>query len=236
LKFFEAVKNLFPRSRAFSLLADNNGRKLAKSLAALPEDARSEAERVFLDVFPDTTRNVSRWRNVFGVVLSQKETAKQREILSLYWRLSGGGQSAVFLESALRVFNQGVRVTENVPLKNPRDSNVLRLCANGYKSFACGNKSAVNNFRTGNRNFEPTVLMNGTLGPYSVKNDPSYWPSCFYVGGGAARDEQNKIMFIQTITIEERWRNMFEYFVLRLKPLHATAVLYIDWKKEDDDD
>jgi len=53
-KFFEAIKQLFPRSRAFELFADNSKRKLIKGIAELPENIRREAELVYLDLFPDT--------------------------------------------------------------------------------------------------------------------------------------------------------------------------------------
>jgi len=75
-KFFEAIKQLFPRSRAFELFADNSKRKLIKGIAELPENIRREAELVYLDLFPDTTRFPEKWEKVFALFFTEAEFSK----------------------------------------------------------------------------------------------------------------------------------------------------------------
>ena len=68
--FFNAIKLLFPRSRAFELVKDTNKKKLIKAIAVLPEDIRLEMEKVYFDLFPETSRAIDDWEKVFAVVFS----------------------------------------------------------------------------------------------------------------------------------------------------------------------
>jgi hypothetical protein len=94
LKFFEAIKLLFPRSRASELFVDNDKRKMIKALSILPEDIRHEAELVYMDLFPDTTRFPEKWENTFAVYFAVKELPGRRNILESLWKINSGGQSA----------------------------------------------------------------------------------------------------------------------------------------------
>jgi hypothetical protein len=68
--FFEAVKLLFPRSRFFRLVTDNMLRKFVIGMSALPDDVRTEMEKTYSDLFPDTTRALSEWEKQFSVLFA----------------------------------------------------------------------------------------------------------------------------------------------------------------------
>jgi len=232
LKFFEAIKNLFSRSKAFELYVNNNKRKLIKGLSFLPEKIRQEAELVYFDIFPDTTRFPEKWENVFGIFFTEAELEKRRNILDSLWKINRGGQSAVFLEDMLKKINDGIKIIENIPLKNPREGNVLILSTCNSRSMVCGNKKAVCNYRVGESSFVPMVLQNDVSGLYSIPDNPEFWECCFYVCSQAERDNNNKIVFVKKIKIERKWKNFIEYIILKVKPVHTTAVLYIEWEGE----
>ena len=115
MKFFEAMKNLFSHSRAFQLFVDNNKRKFVKGLSLLPENVRKEAELVYFDIFPDTTRYPEKWEDVFGVLFTEAEQEKRREILDSLWKINRGGQGAYFLQTILEVIGD-IKVVENNPV------------------------------------------------------------------------------------------------------------------------
>jgi len=229
LRFFDAIKNLFSHSRAFQLFVDNNKRKLVKGLSFLPENTRQEAELVYFDIFPDSTRYPEKWERVFGVIFTEAEQEKRRDILDSLWKINRGGQSAIFLEEILQKIDSAIRVFENAPLRNPRDSNIAYPSCCDNKIMVCDNKQALCDFRLGDENFIPTLLMNDISEPYSFSTDPKFWETCFFVCKSVVRNNRNEILFIERLQIAAIWKNYIEYLILKIKPTHTTAVLFVEW-------
>jgi len=229
LNFFEAIKNLFSHSRAFQLFVDNNKRKLVKGLSFLPEHTRQEAELVYFDIFPDTTRYPDKWENVFGILFTEAELEKRRDILDSLWKINRGGQSALFLEEILQKIDGEIHVFENVPLRNPRDSNIAYPSCCDNQIMVCDHKQALCDFRVGDENFIPTLLMNNNSEVYNFPADPKFWETCFFVCKSVVRNNRNEILYIERLQIAERWKNYIEYLILKIKPLHTTAVLFVEW-------
>jgi len=234
-KFLEAVKALFPQSRAFELFVENKKYKLIKALCELPENVRKEGELVYFDLFPETTRYPQKWEEIFALYFTEREYEKRRKIIESMWKIIYGGQSAQFLQDVLQCIDPNIRVIENVPVKNPRDNNIAVLSVNCMKNMVCGNRQAINNFRIGDSGFVPSILQNDNSDFYSIPNNPLFWGLCFYIGRGVDRYNNKKIISIKKINIDIKWKNFIEYFILRIKPLHTTAVLYIDWMEDEDD-
>lgn len=227
--FFDAVKLLFPRSRAFNFTIDNNKRKLIKAIAVLPEDIRCEMEQVYFDMFPETSRCVADWEKVFAVVFSSKELEKQRNVLAALWRINKGGQSAVFLESILQNIDKDILVVENVPIGNPRRKNVVFVAVCKNKIMCCGNRKAVCGYRLGDEWFVPAVLRNDVSEVYSIKNDKKYWGFCFFVCKRVARNTKGEILYIEKLKLKKDFKKFVEYFILKIKPVHSVAVVFIEW-------
>lgn len=110
--FFEAVKNLFPHGRAFELFIDGNKRRLIDGLSVLPSDIRREAEKAYLDLFPETTRHPDMWEKIFSLYLTEAEYEKRRDILGALWKTISGDQGANFLEQVLRSIHPDFYVVE----------------------------------------------------------------------------------------------------------------------------
>lgn len=227
--FFDAIKLLFPLSRAFNFTIDNDKRKLIKAIAVLPEDIRHEMERVYFDMFPETSRCIDDWEKVFAVVFSSKELAKQRNVLAALWRINKGGQSAVFLESVLRNIDADILVVENTPVSNPRQRNLTHVAVCKNKIMCCGNKKAVCGYRVGDESFTPSVLRNDVSELYSIKNDPRFWVFCYFVCKHVVRNSKNEILYIEKLQIKKEFRNYIEYLILKIKPVHTVAVMFIEW-------
>ena len=229
MKYFEAIKNLFSQSRAFQFYVDNNKRKLIKGLSFLPENIRQEAELVFFDIFPYSTRFPEKWEEVFSVFFTHEELEKRRDILDTLWKINKGGQSWPFLQEILQKIDENIRVYENVPLRNPRDSNVAFLSVCDNKNMVCDNRRAVCDYRVGDEAFIPALLINDVSERYSIPNDPAYWEMCFFICKSVMRNSRNEILYIERLQIPERWKNYIEFLILKIKPLQSTAVLFVEW-------
>ena len=227
--FFDATKLLFPRSRAFNFTINSNKRKLIKAIAVLPEDIRHEIEQVYFDMFPETSRCVDDWEKVFAVVFSSEELEKQRNVLAALWRINKGGQSAVFLESVLQNIDKNILVVENIPIGNPRRKNVVFVAVCRNKIMCCGNKKAVCGYRLGDDGFVPAVLRNDVSEVYSIKNDKKYWGFCFFVCKRVVRNSKGEILYIEKLKLKKDFKKFVEYFILKIKPVHSVAIVFIEW-------
>ena len=227
--FFDAIKLLFPRSRAFNFTIDSDKRKLIKAIAVLPEDIRHEMEQVYFDLFPETSRCIDDWEKVFAVIFSSKELAKQRNVLAALWRINKGGQSAVFLESLLRSIDANILVVENTPVSNPRQRSITNVAVCGSKTLCCKNVKAVCGYRVGDESFSPSILRNDVSELYSIKNDPRFWVYCYFVCKRVVRNSRNEILYIEKLQIKKEFRNYIEYLILKIKPVHTVAVMFIEW-------
>lgn len=228
--FFEAIKNLLPRGRTFDITRKKRLREFFHALAVLPEKVRNEAEKVYLDLFPESTRSPERWEKAFLVIFTKTELLQRRAVLASLWEMNNRGQSLFYLEKILQNIFPKIRIFENYPVINPRQSNVVHTsCVCGFTKSYCGGREAVCGMRTGDENFIPTILRNDTADRYSIPNNPKFWEFCFFIGESYYWDRDNMIIYIDKLKIPEVYRNYIEYFILRLKPVHTVAVLDIMW-------
>jgi hypothetical protein len=232
LKYFEAIKILFSRSKSFELFVDNNKRKLIKGFSFLPEHIRHDFELVYFDLFPDTTRFPEKWEDVFAILFRDDELEKRRDILDSLWKINKGGQAWPFLQSILQALDSNIHVFENTPLRNPRDSNIAYYCVNGNKGMCNFNKYAKNAVRTGDASFVPVVLQNDVSGNYSIPNNPIFWETCFFVCKSVVRNSRNEITYIERLRINKKWQNYIEYMILKIKPVQSKAILFVEWTED----
>jgi hypothetical protein len=234
LKFFEAIKTLFPRSRAFELFIDNPKRKMIKAISVLPEDIRHDAELVYMDLFPDTTRYPEKWENTFAVYFTAKELPKRRSVIESLWKINNGGQSAMFLQDVLESMGN-IKVIENVPVINPRLVRIVDIAVCDNDVMICDGDQAVCDCRLGDENFIPTVLRNDVSEFYSLPVEPRWWEMCFFVCKNVFRDNNFNIAYVEPLKMNVDYRNYIEYLILRMKPVHSIALVFIDWIEEEQD-
>lgn len=230
--FFETIKALFPRSRAFELFARNSKRRLFEALSELPEHIRREMELVYFDLFPDTTRCPEKWESVFSIYLTASEQAKRREIIDVLWKQISGDEGTRFLESVLRKIDIGFKVVENVPAVDPRKQQSVMLCICDYVDMVCDNINACCDYREGDDTFIPGILQNDTSSIYAIPDNPDYWEMCFFVCKEALRNGSNEIMYVEPLNLPAVWKNIVEYLILKIKPVQSTAIVFVRWQED----
>ena len=236
-RFFGAIRSLLPTGRAWDITQKTNLRRVFESLVPLPDDIRRELEAVYMDNFPDTTRALEKWEEIFHVRFSASlfTYGERRIILKALWLMRYGNTTAQFMQSVLRMFFPGVRVTENVPVVNAPGVVFEYKSLNGMPYMCCGNRRAVCDYHIGNHDWVPTVLRNNTQAPWDMFGGDAYSSMCFFISRDVWRDVDGKIQVLQRLKIHEKWQAFFEYMVLALKPVHTTAILFVLYVPNDDE-
>lgn len=230
MSFFNAIKALFPRSKAFEMIQDSSLRKFVKGLSRLPDDVKANLESVYLDLFPESTRALEEWEKEFGVLFADEQYGDTRQgILKALWRSNTGGQTAEYLQGILQQVDNRILVIENVPVKNPRDANSVFACHCGFQSSVCGNKNMSCGFKVGDSEFVPAVLRNDSESVYDIPVDPIFWENYFFVCGGVVRNSRKEIVYCQKLVLDSKWKSYIEYLILKVKPVQTGALVFIQW-------
>lgn len=235
--FFRAVRALLPTGRAWDITQQTGLRKVFEAIVPLPDDIRRELEGVYMDYFPDTTRALEKWEEIFHVRFSASlfTDGERRIVLKVLWLLRYGNTTAEFMRSVLDVFIPGVRVTDNVPVANAAGLSYAYKSVNGNKYMCCGNRRAVCNFHVGERDWLPAVLRNDSQSAYDIPFAASYWSMCFFISGEVFRDGDGRFIAFGRKKVHEKWQKFVEYIVLALKPVQSTAILFIKYVPNDAD-
>lgn len=236
--FFRAVRALLPTGRAWDITQPTGLRRVFEAIVPLPQDIRKELEGVYQDYFPDTTRALEKWEEIFHVRFSASlfTDGERRIVLKVLWLLRYGNTTGEFMRSVLDVFIPGVRVTDNVPVGNALGLIFAYKSVNGNKYMCCGNRRAMCNFHVGDRNWYPAILQNDSMKAYNeIPNTAAYWPMFFFVSGEVFRDGDRKFIAFARKKVHEKWQRFVEYMVLALKPVQSTAIMFIQYVPNDAD-
>lgn len=234
MTFFNALKALFPRSKSFNLIHDAPLRRFVKGLSYLPDDVKTEMEKVYLDLFPDYTRALDEWEKQFAVLFADEQYGDTRYgILKSLWRVNRGGQTAEYLQELLRQVDNRILVLENNPVKNPRDANAVLAAICGYKTAVAGNKACCCGYKKGDADFVPAVIKNDSENVYDIPIDAAYWENCFFICGGVVRNSIGEIVYCQKLEINKKWKPFIEYLILKIKPVQTAAIVFIKWVDQD---
>lgn len=236
-KFFRAIRTLLPRGRAWNMTQQTNLRKLFEAIAPLPEDIRREMEEVYFDYFPETTRALEKWEEIFHVKFAASlfSAAERRIVLKVLWLLRYGNTTGEFMRSVLELIIPGVRVTDNVPVSNAVGLVFAYKSVCGNKYIRCGNRRAVCNFHVGDRSWLPAILRNDSQQPWDIPVNAQYWSMCFFISGEVFRDGDGKFISFARKKVHEKWKQFIEYVVLAVKPVQSTAILFLKYVPNDAD-
>lgn len=111
ISFFRTYQHLLPSARAWRLTTGKTLRALFEGLSTFPADAHSFVDKVWLDNFPDTTRELSEWELQFGLASTGLSEQERRERLTATWRALGG-QSPAYIQETLQAAGFDVWVHE----------------------------------------------------------------------------------------------------------------------------
>lgn len=227
--FFDTMKSLLPRNRFWQPTEGKFLTKVLRVISRVPDRIARELGLVYDDYFMDTTRGIDDWAKSFSVIFSEMEFPFRRTMMSILWQTANGGQSAFFLQKLLQQLDPKIKVIENSPVGNPRQTTIARMCICGFSETVCGGVHAVCDYREGDTDVTVTVIKNGTSVAYDIPIDPNYWAYCFFVCGGLRRAISGEIVYVEGVEVDARLRSFIEYLILRIKPVHTVAVLAINW-------
>lgn len=155
--FLRLFQHLLPNARAWRLTASKTLRSFFEGLSGIGADIVEYTDLVWLDIFPDTTRELGAWENQFALVAGQLNEADRRSRLDATWKALGG-QDARYIQATLRDagFNvwvhewwvPGTEGTPGVPVQaTPRNPlTVLReefTGISGQFTLGCGEALAL---------------------------------------------------------------------------------------------
>lgn len=109
--FFHVLRHLLPNGRAWRLTVDKNLRRFFQGLAGVGDDVKAFVDRVWLDVFPADTRELSEWERQFGLPDTGLSEQPARDRLDATWKALGG-QSPRYIQDTLRARGFDVYVHE----------------------------------------------------------------------------------------------------------------------------
>lgn len=228
--FFKVIQLLYPRSKLFRSITDNYFRRFLKSLGYVPDNVCDYLVQTYFDLFPKTTREIALWEKQFGVIfVAQFDEEIRRALLQSFWEINTGGQSTDYLQEILRLISSDFHVIENLPCRDPRDSNAVYAAVNGNRLMVNGNKYAVNGRKLGDSDFVPTVLKNNAESYYSLPADNAYWCNCFFICKRAIRNRYGAIIYIEKLQVDAKWKDFIEYIILKVKPAHTTGILFVEY-------
>lgn len=228
--WLKVVQFLYPRSKAFRNICDNSFRKFCEGLGYVPQDFQTYLEKIYGDRFAETTRELTAWEKQFGIVFAEQYSDDmRRKLLSSFWQINKGGQGKDYLLQILQLISPDFQIVENLPVRDPRDSNAVYAAVNGNKKMVNGNKYAVNGYKIGDSDFIPTVLKNDSESFYELPSVPDYWRNCFFICKSVIRNRYKAIMYVEKLQVEAKWKNFLEYIVLKIKPAHTTAILFVEY-------
>lgn len=259
-KFFKIFNFLFPRADAFSFsIITKPFVNFIKGLASVPADFRNYLDTLYLQLFPYTTSELSKWEEEFGIAFPALNDDDRRMNLDTNWKAKGG-QAAGYIQSVLNNSGFDVLVHENNPPADPDvflNSIPFMVCG-GLAAYA-GNDLAFAGKTGGDLLVNGPVLSSiplylsicgqtemvcgndiaksgyflkfGTKDKiYEITDDPDLWGAFFFIGGEATRNATtHELEFIEKVDIPAERKNEFLRLILKIKPAQTWAGLLINY-------
>jgi uncharacterized protein YmfQ (DUF2313 family) len=99
--FLRIIIHLLPNAKAWNLTINKTLRKFFEGLTDTGVNIKEFFDLVFLDVFPETTRELTTWEQQFALTNSGLTETQRRDRLAATWR-AVGGQSPSYIQQTLR--------------------------------------------------------------------------------------------------------------------------------------
>lgn len=118
--FFRILQHLLPNAKAWRLTTSKQLRQFFEGLTGLGEDIRDYFDSIWLDIFPKTTREISKWEKQFGLLNTLTDEQARRDRLEATWQALGG-QSPRYIQDTLQAAGFDVYIHEwwEVPRTEP---------------------------------------------------------------------------------------------------------------------
>ncbi len=239
--FFRIFQHLLPTGQAWRTAIDKTLRRFFLGLSEQPALTKAYIDDVYLDLFPETTRQLNEWERQFGLSLTDTTSAPAvvagRLALAAEWRATGG-QSPSYIQGVLRAAGFDVYVydwwSSGPPYvaRDPHDYTEIALvgiyqCSDDALRYssqpqcsALPTQPQCNDWLAN----EVFYLVNKDLtrrAPPPVPDDPATFPYWFYIAGAS---------FPTHAVVDITRRAEFERLVLKLRPLHLWVGVLVDYE------
>ncbi len=109
--FLRIFKHLLPNARAWRITVDKQLREFFEGLSGVGSDVKTFVDEVWLDIFPETTRELGTWENQFGLRDTGLTEQGRRDRLDATWKALGG-QDPKYIQDTLQANGFNVFVHE----------------------------------------------------------------------------------------------------------------------------
>jgi hypothetical protein len=99
--FLRIFKHLLPRAKAWSITIDKRLRQFFDGLTDLGDDIKEFFDEVWLDIFPQTTRELDAWEDQFNLPDNGLTEQERRDRLEATWA-ANGGQSPRYIQDTIQ--------------------------------------------------------------------------------------------------------------------------------------
>ncbi len=221
----ELIRLLLPRSKPWRIIVDKVLRRFFEGLAAFFQTARDFVDLVILDVWPNTTRQLTEHEDTFGLPHNGSEEVRRARITA-QWRALGG-QSPHYLQGILQDAGFDVWIHEwwegpDVSPRTPRDPRLyvleafIGLMQDGADIAMDGDPDAMDSsFVINDQGYWANLDLSGNAQP-PVPSDPSKWPFFLYFGGETFPEP--------ALVPGDRLQELKE-LIQKIKPAHLWIVL-----------
>lgn len=111
MMFLRVFKHLLPRGRAWRITVDKKLRQFFAGLSGVGDQVKTHLDEIWLDIFPSTTRQISKWEQQFGLPDTGISDQQRRDRLDAAWKALGG-QSPKYIQDTLQANGFNVYVHE----------------------------------------------------------------------------------------------------------------------------
>ncbi len=111
MMFLRVIKHLLPNAKAWRITAEKNLRNFFEGLAPIGDGVKAFYDRVWLEIFPQTTESLDAWDEQFGLRETNITEQERRDRLAATWK-AVGGQDPRYIQDTLRANGFDVYVHE----------------------------------------------------------------------------------------------------------------------------
>jgi hypothetical protein len=227
---FSALRKLLPSGEAWTIPSGSGIAKVLEGLSGAFDRAKAFADLAYLDMFPDSTRELEEWKAEFGCY---PHSDCPEELMRAYLANRSAerrGQSPSEMRAAFVAAGFDAYVHECWASRSPftaRDPRSyttaprigqFRCAAAGDGDARCGAPGVrCNRFLANVTSYWDTLRWSGEA-PAPIPSDSDYWPFFIYIGGET---------FGTSFSIHsERWRE-FQWLVEQIKPARHWVVFNV---------
>lgn len=111
MDFLSVIKHLLPNAKAWRITLDKQLRQFFEGLSGTGSGVKTFLDGVWLDIFPQTTRELDAWELQFGLLPRGLTDQQRRDRLDATWKALGG-QSPRYIQDTLQAAGFNVYVHE----------------------------------------------------------------------------------------------------------------------------